>query len=496
MSKKLIYESSTKLRLGNFSPEDIALTQKTLTCTDKSVQYNLQQLFRRLKIPNLKNRWWVEEEIRKLQPLVKVCLVYQDDIGFWTYTGFKTRLQQLFKIADSDVVNKITYPDPKNLPLANPIVLEDRKYQNDGQRSLINAKHGAIQHATGLGKSSILLRLIGHYNRKSIILAGNSQSIAEQLYKMFVYHFGTKNVGKFYGTKKEHKKLFTIALPGSLTNLEPKSDAYKAFAKAEVLAVDESHLVAAKTLSEVNFGIAANAPYRFYLSATQTRGDGMELLLEGITGDIVHQFSAKEGIAQGYLAKPIFKVIKIKTGEPGKPKGAPNDITRKYLYYNKAVLDKAAEITNHCASKGQQVLILIKEIEHFYHLSNRIKFPMGFAHGPLAKGEDKFVAEQYRKTKPNDLVAAFDRKEFPILIGTSCISTGTDIKSVTTMIYLKGGKSEIEVKQGVGRTTRLFPGKTSCNVIDFDITDIDILHGHAQQRIEYYHEISGDVTIY
>lgn len=64
------------------------------------------------------------------------------------------------------------------------------------------------------------------------------------------------------------------------------------------------------------------------------------------------------------------------------------------------------------------------------------------------------------------------------------------------MIYLKGGKSEIEVKQGVGRTTRLFPGKTSCNVIDFDITDIDILHGHAQQRIEYYHEISGDVTIY
>ena len=85
----------------------------------------------------------------------------------------------------------------------------------------------------------------------------------------------------------------------------------------------------------------------------------------------------------------------------------------------------------------------------------------------------------------------------PILIGTSCISTGTDIRSVKTMVYLKGGKSEIEVRQGVGRCTRLEKSlaKTACTVVDFDVENIEILHRHALARRKIFDDIYGPVEV-
>jgi hypothetical protein len=182
------------------------------------------------------------------------------------------------------------------------------------------------------------------------------------------------------------------------------------------------------------------------------------------------------------------------------------------------VLRQAAEVINHSVQTlGHQVLVLIDEVEQFSLLRPLINFETGFAHGPLtpttyktdaqgkpilgrdgypivkSKGNMESVPEQYWDSKPNELVAAFNRGDFPVLIGTSCISTGTDIRTVKTMIYLKGGKSEIEVKQGVGRCTRRAPGKDSCSVIDFDISNIPILSRHAGVRRRIYEDICGPV---
>jgi superfamily II DNA or RNA helicase len=63
------------------------------------------------------------------------------------------------------------------------------------------------------------------------------------------------------------------------------------------------------------------------------------------------------------------------------------------------------------------------------------------------------------------------------------------------MVYLKGGKSEIEVKQGVGRCTRKVPGKNACSVVDFDVANIAILSKHAKARKMIFDDIYGPVQI-
>lgn len=452
--------------------------KEELTFTNKTAE----QLYRRFR----KNRWYLKangeeafyEELERLKSQVKQCLLFEDGT---TYSGLANRLT---KLTGKKLTNTIVYPEPKLVPWVNTPKNTMYYYQKEALEALLKAKHGGVEIATGLGKTTIILNLVKELGLPTIVMAP-STSIAEQLFESFTYHFGPKRVGKCYGSKRDFKKLITIALPQTLINLEPKSEEYKKLSLTKVFVADESHLCPANTLTEVCFGLVKQAPYRFFFSATQIRNDGKDLLLEAITGPIVYRMSLKEGVDQKFLSKPIFKMVKVNSNVQTY-KTDPNDLTRAHLYYNPIVIQQAAFLANNFVKQfNHQVLILIDEIEQFTKLLPYLEHKAEFAHGPLGNNKTK-VPEQYWDTKPNDLVERFNNNEFPILIGTSCISTGTDIRSVQTLIYLQGGKSEIQTTQAVGRATRKTPTKNSCNVIDFDVVNDEVCHRHALERTEIY----------
>ncbi|NBT57431.1 hypothetical protein EBT16_01480, partial [bacterium] len=72
------------------------------------------------------------------------------------------------------------------------------------------------------------------------------------------------------------------------------------------------------------------------------------------------------------------------------------------------------------------------------------------------------------------------------------VSTGTDIRACKAIIYLQGGKSEIQVKQAVGRGTRRTETKSDCFFIDFNVKNIAVVHRHALARKEIYQDIYPD----
>lgn len=496
-------ETPTRIRL-NFGSSEIERIKLLLTYKDKGAEY---QYRRARKNTRLLSRMGVEafqEHLEELKSQITKCILFEDDKGYWTYSGMEQQIRKLYP--DSLYKNEVSYPEAKLIPWSHVPEYKPRYYQEEMKENLLNIKHGSVSVATGLGKSYVILLLAKELGLKTVVMTP-SINIAKQIHKDFVYHLGNKYVGQFFEGKKESKKLITIAVDDSLANVAPGSDHWKELSQAEVFIADESHLCPAKTLAKVCLELLADVPYRFFFSGTQIRTDGLDLVLEGIIGPIVYNMSVKQGVEEEFLAKPRFRIIPClsETDMSGKD---PLDITRVNFYQNDFVCRKAAGIANLMASAmNRQVLVLIKEVEQFGKLLPYFNLPVKFAHGPLTgptyykngkvktPGNKASVPKEYWDSDPDVLVKEFNEGKIQILVGTSCISTGTDLRPVGTIVFLRGLKSEIDLRQSVGRGTRKPTGKEDCYFIDFDVEDDELLHSHALQRKAVYEDIYPDVEV-
>lgn len=480
----------TRVDLTGLPPDEL---RRQLTYIDKSVDFELQKARNsRWLLNKLGEEGW-REHIATLKAKRQQCLLFEDeaDQSLWTYSGLGEKLADKFNVGYQD---QVEYPEAVRIPWARVPEKKPRAYQETMKELLLAARHGAVEVGTGLGKSFVIMQLAKELGLKTVVMTP-SISIATQIYEEFVHHLGTRYVGKFFDGKKESKKLFTIAVDDSLTKIERGTEHWKNLCDAKVFIADESHLCPAKSLAKVCTGLLAAAPYRFFFSGTQMRNDGLDLMLEAITGKIVFRMTVQEGVDQGWLAKPMFRIVPYQSACRFDSRDA-NEMTRAHLYYEPTVNAKAGEIANLMVEGlNRQVVILIKELEQFQWLKSYLRHEVRFAHGGVTKENQDKVPEEFWESDPKQLVKDFNAGQFPILVGTSCITTGTDIQTVGCIEYLQGGKSEIQLRQAVGRGTRKPEGKEDCFFFDFDCINVDVLHRHAEERQAIYPNIYPDVEI-
>lgn len=476
---KLIIEDTPT---GNAPPEvrvqeateaELASVKSLLTFRDRQVEFLISRHKRNWRMKEESpERWQVQMDSLKEQ--LHRCILFDTNESGpcipYTYVGLVQDI--ILAVPGTTVENTVRYPALNNVAWDKVPEHENRYYQDEAKAALINARHGAVQLPTGSGKSTVI-RDIAHDIGLQTMVMSPSASIARQLYSDFTRHFGKRWVGLYGDGKKEVGKRFTIGIAASLTRVEPGSEAWEHFKRTLVFMADESHMCPADTLEKVCAGLMRSAPFRFFFSATQTRTDGSELLLKGITGPVVYDKSFKDLVDEGFLAKPHWKMVRVPSTHFYHSDDAMK-MTQQHLYYSPSVLKKASTIINGVARQGQRVLVLVDEIEQFTRLLNMLTVEARFAHGGnLTAMSKQKLPKQYWKSDTTALVEAFDCGEFPVLIGTSCISMGTDIRSPETVVYLQGGTSAIQIPQAVGRGTRrgfAFPNshrKSEFNFVDF-----------------------------
>jgi superfamily II DNA or RNA helicase len=520
---EVLLEEPTRARLLGFEPLESQL-QKALTYVDQRVDFELTKTKKSIKnftSGYLKGKlvasWGQEKydnviselEAKKLvlQAERKKCLLFKDEKGLWTYSGLA---YSLGKSAGCSVrVGYSLPPGRDNLPYLNLPKFQDRPYQVEAHDLLLaNASEGpvGIELPTGAGKSTVIRNVLKTLALGAVVMAP-SVSIAGQLFDDLTYYFGKKYVGMYGDGKKQFDRMIVVGIDDSLAKVEPGSDAWEALSSKPVFFADESHLTPANSLQKVCFGLMRQAPYRFFCSATQMRNDGLDLVLDGITGRIVLRKEARELIDRGWLSKPVFKIVKVKSYDGTKSQD-PNRMTRAHLYYNPIVNKTAADLANKFVEQMRRpVVILVEELEQFADLLPHFRHKVAFAHGPLDKAKKALVPVAYQSKGNKALIEAFNAGAIPILVGTSCIATGTDIQVAEAGIYLMGGKSEIKLKQGVGRMTRGgFAGKvmnpwTGAQKVDAIWVDFQVLDPgaddddlwaparHAEARREIYSSI-------
>jgi len=349
------------------------------------------------------------------------------------------------------------------------------------------------------GKTAIILTLARELGLKTVIVTP-SKSIFLEILEKFEHHFGKSNVGAYGGGKKRLGKLFTVCVSKSLTMLKPGTEAYDFFANADVVIGDESHTLAAETLETVFHGVLNNVPYRFFLSGTQVRGDGKDKLLESIIGKKVYKLTTKEAVDGGYICPVKFFVFET-TSRDSKNYTDPLKAKRKQFLYNPNIADIAAKIANSAWNQAQEsTLILVEELEQIRMLVDRLNVPFEYVHSASKADAAKFGLET---RKVDEAVEAFNLGQVRVLIGTSCIATGTNMYCTHNTINWVGGGSETRTKQGaVGRSVRILENskykgyhkpKPYSKIYDFRVSNISLLENHLQKRLSMYKETTNKI---
>lgn len=463
---------------------ELALLRHVLTYDDPEVVEKISRLRRR-------RNWYARRgddelwkaEMEGLKSQVKVCLLKSCGDHYETMSGFADRLRRRGYVCTHDIrgfdFDSIGFPIVgKQLP--------PRYYQREAAQALLEARHAGISLPTGGGKSWIITDIVRRLGDRTIVMAP-SVSIARQLYRELLRVFGPKRVGLYGDGSKHSDKQIVVGIAASLTKADGKH--LENLKKVKVFIADESHLTPARTFEHVCQSIAKDAIFRCFLSATQMRNDGTEIVLEGIVGPIVYEKTLKELVEDQrgpFLARPRFFTVPVRS-----PKvfwsADWQEMAGVHLWGNKELHKKAAQLANKfVATHKVPVLILIDHVDQLQHLQGWLEHPFQFAHGPLDKERAKTLESRFHKVDNEALVEEFNAGRLPILVGTSCITTGTDLRPTAAIIWLMSGESEIKVRQGIGRGTRLVEGKTDFAFVDFDvdIPGIDVDVGRYGEAID------------
>jgi superfamily II DNA or RNA helicase len=253
--------------------------------------------------------------------------------------------------------------------------------------------------------------------------------------------------------------------------LKPGDPAYEELSKAETFIADESHQTPCDTFEKVCLGVAAGARFRFFVSATQMRNDGAEMLLKGITGPVIYGKPFRDLVEQGYLAKPYFKIFRVQPYH-STMREDPKAETRQNLYLNPYVNQLAAVASKSVLLGGRQTLVILEQFDQFVQFKNFLTVPPVFVHGGATKDVKEMLPKEYWECDIERAVDDFNAKKFPLLVGTSAASTGVDTKAAETVIYLQGG---------------------TLWVVDFRVVGSPTLERHMDTREGFYREMGDDV---
>lgn len=444
----------------NPSPTVLRSLNDLMSYEDKSVKYQLRRMAQN---PFQKNSGYY----KKLEKEVRGSLL-KDMNGHAAFnSGLSYLIEGKIPVEDRrvDTGKKIAFPWKKKPH--NP-----REYQQEAIDLCLNNWRGIVNFATGMGKTLTAIHLIRSLGRKTLVVVP-SDSIAQQFYDELCSAFGDNRVG-FYGGGKKKIKDITIGIAASVIKDT------ELFKKEELgcIIFDEVHHIAASTFYNIASDLGDVG--RIYgLTATDYRSDGKDIMINAGCGKVLIKRDIKWGIDNGFLAKPKFIVREIPTSgtdyKNNKLKAYKEHVLNDRVMKSQILQDIQSAIDN-----GKSVLCLVDEIAHGAELAKQTGLP-------FAQGKDK---------NSNKYVEELNNGNIAGLIGTDGrIGEGTDTKRVDVLILANFVASKGPVIQAIGRGLRIYGQKTECIVLDYVPQGSTMLKRHAEGRIKFYKEITGDVTI-
>jgi superfamily II DNA or RNA helicase len=472
---QLIVSNSFTTISGNIPKEAKDLLTEVLTYrndidAEKAACFYRMQNAKRYN--NLKGYNIAKARIAYLEKTEYVCLIKDNK--------FPTGLLNIVKATLEEVCTPFEVQDRREIPSSSQILrwnnkpFEPRYYQKEMIRLGLEAGRGVFSSCVGSGKTCILAYLIKELAVTNLIIVP-SRGLSLQLYSDFEEWFGSTNV-EILDAKKirlnKRPKAINIITVQSLASLQKSGEFQKFALQMEALFIDEAHHSSAESYLTLLPDLD-HIYYRFSFSGTYLRQGADILALWGVASNILYEYPAWKATQEGYLTPLEVLVHQI----PGRP------ITKYQKEYeesysgNPAVLNKILEIIEN-VELDNQVLILVSQKDKVGLVISEYLT----THGVICS----YINGDDSKELINNTINEFNEKLVRILIGSSVIGEGINIKSTDHLINCVGGKSEILCVQNAGRAIRKFEGKSIAYLHDFFFEGTNYLARHLENRLEIY----------
>jgi len=388
-----------------------------------------------------------------------------------------------FEIIGAEKVFKGWEGDVKEIKLYG--IDEERweKTQLPVLAQMLEAKRGAVRMGTGAGKTEVVAGLLKALSDKRALVMVHRMELMYQTAERFKERLGEKvgliGEGKVEGLDNR----IVVGMVQTLWSRKPKLASWLKN-EVDVLVVDETHRLPARTWA--NIAMVCGAEWRYGLSGTPlVYDDERDMLLIGVTGDIIEGVRVKDLVSLGYAIKPIVNVVVV----PLKVVGSWYKVFEEVYGSNASMLEILKRIVEKEVSEGRKnIVVFVDRIRHGLRIYNELKEKMKglqvvFACGDLASEERKSILEQMR------------RRKYDVVVATMIFDEGIDVAGIGGIVFWCSTKSVVRVLQRIGRGVRVEEGKSDVQVWDF-LVDNRYLREHLRKRLKYYKEEQLEVHFY
>ena len=360
-------------------------------------------------------------------------------------------------------------PEPTITPFGEYLG-ELRPEQHEAMDALGSRRQGYVLAPCGSGKTELGIALIHKRGVRALVIV-HTQELLHQWKDRIEKRLGFKPA-LLGGGHKRNADFTSPVIVGTVQWLRANSVVLQTqLADRELVMVDEAHHTPATTFTEV---LAKMAPvYRYGLTATDVRADGLTPMLEWWIGPKLAEIKRSSLEAAGSVIRPHLRVIGVGCVLATVDSNEPGDYTRmmKALVEDKDRLRYVcSEIERLSAIYGHH-LVLASWSTYAAAITERIV------------GAELVTGKTPKKQRV-DTIRRFQEGQIPVLVATTLADEGLDVTRITDLWLTMPTRSAAKTEQRVGRAARSHPGKMAATVHDFvDVGVVSTRGGEATGRL-------------
>jgi superfamily II DNA or RNA helicase len=347
-----------------------------------------------------------------------------------------------------------------------------RDYQIEAADALAHHVQGCAVLPCGAGKSAIVLGAVERVEQPALIIV-HTRDLVDQWVGSVRAGFGTE--AGVIAEGQVRLADVTIATIQSLAALNEVMLAAVA-ARFGCVVVDEAHHTGAASYRVILARLPAK--YRFGVTATPDRTDGLGEFLELNVGKIVYRLDAKALVEAGHLIVPRVEVI-----QTGSRPHAEDDFAQ---LVTELVEDPdrnrlLVSLMGREAAAGHAVLVLTGRVDHARALAcTAIRAGVRAA---------SITGETAKKIR-TDVLARFKAGALDVLCATTIADEGLDVTRLSRLVLATPAKAQGRTVQRLGRLMRPHEGKGQPVLFDL-VDDHPIALRHHHDRLRAYRAVLG-----